>query len=100
MNSALGNQQFSRRALMATVGAYPRRGMTEWDYEKGNLDDATKQYAVEAGRLVKQAGGRMHFFCVGRVLEQPEMEWLKQIAADHAVGNHTYDHVYVLATKR
>ncbi|HVA51455.1 MAG TPA: polysaccharide deacetylase family protein [Pirellulales bacterium] len=78
---------------------YPRRGMTEWDYEKGNLDDATKQYAVEAARLVKQAGGRMHFFCVGRVLEQPNIDWLKQIAADHAVGNHTYDHVYVLATR-
>lgn len=78
---------------------YPRRGMTEWDYEKGNLDDATKQYAVEAARLVKEAGGRMHFFCVGRVLEQPDVEWLKTIAADHAVGNHTYDHVYVLAQK-
>lgn len=78
---------------------YPRRGMTEWDYEKGNLDDATKEYAVEAARLVKQSGGRMHFFCVGRVLEQPDVEWLKTIAADHAVGNHTYDHVYVLAQK-
>ncbi|HQU43670.1 MAG: chitin deacetylase [Planctomycetia bacterium 21-64-5] len=78
---------------------YPRRDMTEWDYEKGNLDDATKQYAVEAARLVKQAGGRMHFFCVGRVLEQPNVGWLKQIAADHAVGNHTYDHVYVLAAR-
>jgi peptidoglycan/xylan/chitin deacetylase (PgdA/CDA1 family) len=76
---------------------YPRRGMTEWDYEKGNLDDATKQYAVETGKLVKQAGGRMHYFCVGRVLEQPDVEWLKQLAADHAVGNHTYDHVNVLA---
>ncbi|HEV3341955.1 MAG TPA: polysaccharide deacetylase family protein [Pirellulales bacterium] len=78
---------------------YPRRGMTEWDYEKGNLDEPTKQYAVEAARLVKQAGGRMHFFCVGRVLEQPDVDWLKQIAAGHAVGNHTYDHVYVLATR-
>lgn len=76
---------------------YPRRGMTEWDYEKGNLDDATKQYAVEAARIVKHAGGRTHFFCVGRVLEQPDVEWLKTIGADHAVGNHTYDHVYVLA---
>lgn len=78
---------------------YPRRGMTEWDYEKGNLDDATKQYAVDAAQLVKQAGGRMHFFCVGRVLEQPDVAWLKQIAAEHAVGNHTYDHVYVLAAQ-
>lgn len=78
---------------------YPRRGMLEWDYEKGNLDDATKRYAVAAADLVKQAGGRMHFFCVGRVLEQADVDWLKHIAADHAVGNHTYDHVYVLATR-
>lgn len=78
---------------------YPRRGMMEWDYEKGNLDEPTKQYAVAAAELVKQAGGRMHFFCVGRVLEQPDVQWLKQLAQDHAIGNHTYDHVYVLATK-
>lgn len=76
---------------------YPRRGITHWDYEKGNLDEPTKQYAVEAGRLVKKAGGRMHFFCVGRVLEQPDVEWLKSLAADHAIGNHTYDHVNVTA---
>lgn len=78
---------------------YPRRGMTEWDYEKGNLDEATKQYAVAAGEFVKQAGGRMHFFCVGRVLEQSNIDWLKKLAQDHAIGNHTYDHVYVLAAK-
>ncbi|HJT32920.1 MAG TPA: polysaccharide deacetylase family protein [Pirellulales bacterium] len=76
---------------------YPRRGMTHWDYEKGNLDEPTKRYAVEAGRLVKEAGGRMHFFCVGRVLEQPDVEWLKSLAADHSIGNHTYDHVNVTA---
>lgn len=76
---------------------YPRRGMTQWDYEKGNLDEPTKQYSLEAGRLVKQAGGRMHFFCVGRVLEQPDVEWLKRLADDHAIGNHTYDHVNVTA---
>jgi peptidoglycan/xylan/chitin deacetylase (PgdA/CDA1 family) len=78
---------------------YPRRGMTEWDYDKGNLDEPTKQYAVEAARIVERAAGRMHFFCVGRALEQPDVDWLKQIAAGHAVGNHTYDHVYVLATR-
>ncbi len=77
---------------------YPRRGLTEWDYQKGNLDDATKQYSVEAARIVKARGGLMHFFCVGRVLEQPDVDWLKEISAGgHAIGNHTYDHVYVLA---
>ena len=75
---------------------YPRRGMLEWDYEKGNLDGPTKEYAVEAARLVKERGGVIHFFCVGRVLEQADVEWLKKLARDgHPVGNHTYDHVNV-----
>lgn len=77
---------------------YPERGMTEWDYEKGNLDQATKDYSVEAGRIVKERGGVIHYFCVGRVLEQPDTTWLEGLsAAGHPVGNHTYDHVYVLS---
>jgi hypothetical protein len=47
---------------------------------------------------VKARGGRIHYFCVGRVLEQPDVRWLEEIAkAGHPVGNHTYDHVNVLA---
>ena len=77
---------------------YPKRGMMEWDYEKGNLDAATKQYAVDAGRIAKERGGLIHYFCVGRVLEQPDVGWLKGLAAaGHKVGNHTYDHVNVRA---
>lgn len=79
---------------------FPTWETTHWDYEKGNLDAETKQYAVEAARRVKERGGVIHFFCVGRVLEQENVEWLKEIAAGgHAVGNHTYDHVYLLAKK-
>jgi peptidoglycan/xylan/chitin deacetylase (PgdA/CDA1 family) len=79
---------------------YPRREMTEWNYEKGNLDEGTKDYAVRAAKLVKKLGGVIHFFCVGRVLEQPSAEWLKEIAAlGCPIGNHTYDHVYLLAKK-
>lgn len=77
---------------------YPRRGMLEWDYQKGNLDEPTKHYAVQAARIVKERGGVIHFFCVGRVLEQENVDWLKGIAeAGHPVGNHTYDHVNLLA---
>lgn len=73
--------------------------MLEWDYEKGNLDEATKGYAVEAARVAHKRGGLIHFFCVGRVLEQPDVDWLKELAAaGHPIGNHTYDHVNVLAT--
>jgi peptidoglycan/xylan/chitin deacetylase (PgdA/CDA1 family) len=78
---------------------FPRREDTHWDYEKGNLDDAAKTYSLEAARRVKQHGGRIHFFCVGRVLEQPDVSWLQQLAAEgHPIGNHTYDHVYLLAS--
>jgi peptidoglycan/xylan/chitin deacetylase (PgdA/CDA1 family) len=77
---------------------FPRREDTHWDYEKGNLDNAAKAYSLEAARRVKQHGGRIHFFCVGRVLEQPDITWLQQLATEgHPIGNHTYDHVYLLA---
>src|SRR5262245_60814952 len=76
----------------------PTRGMTEWNYQKGNLDEATKKYAVDAAKIAKERGGQIHFFCVGQVLEQPNVDWLKELAANgHPIGNHTYDHVNVKA---
>ena len=77
---------------------YPRRGLTEWDFQKGNLDKATKAYSLKAARVAHDLGARIHFFCVGRVLEQPDVGWLKEIIEmGHPVGNHTYDHVNVHA---
>jgi peptidoglycan/xylan/chitin deacetylase (PgdA/CDA1 family) len=77
---------------------YPQRGMREWDYEKGNLDEATKRYAVRAAHVVQQYGGKIHFFLVGRVLEQPDVDWLKELIKNgHPIGNHTYDHVNLMA---
>lgn len=79
---------------------FPRWNDTEWDYQKGNLNDDAKRYAIEAARRVKAHGGVVHFFLVGQALEQPDVEWLKQLHSDgHRIGNHTYDHVYVLAAK-
>lgn len=79
---------------------FPTWESTHWDYEKGNLNEEVKTYSVEAARRVKAHGGVIHFFAVGRVLEQENVDWLKQIVqTGHPVGNHTYDHVYVLATK-
>lgn len=73
---------------------------THWDYEKGNLNQDAKTFAVEVCRRVKKRGGVVHAFCVGQVLEQPNVDWLKAIAAEgHPIGNHTYDHVYLLAKK-
>jgi hypothetical protein len=77
---------------------FPRWEDTHWDYEKGNLNQAAKDYAVAACSRVKKRGGVIHSFCVGQVLEQENVDWLKSIAADgHPIGNHTYDHVYLLA---
>src|SRR5499426_3126286 len=105
--TALGrerDQADRKKALIAITldlemsAEYPRRGITEWNYQKGNLDDATKKYAVEAGRIVKERGGVLHYFCVGQVLEHPSVDWLKELsAAGHPIGNHTYDHVFVKA---
>jgi hypothetical protein len=77
---------------------FPKWTDTHWDYEKGNLNEPAKRYTVEACRRVKSRGGRIHTFVVGQVLEQENVDWLKEIAAEgHPIGNHTYDHVYLLA---
>lgn len=77
---------------------FPEWEMMHWDYEKGNLNDETKRYAVEAARRVKAAGGVLHFFAVGRAFEQPDISWIKEIVeTGHPVGNHTYDHINVTA---
>jgi hypothetical protein len=79
---------------------FPNWEDTHWDYEKGNLDDAAKKYTVGVCRRVKAAGGVAHLFAVGRVFEQDDVGWLKDLARDgHSIGNHTYDHVNVLATR-
>jgi hypothetical protein len=93
-----------RKALVAITldlemsAEYPKRGMTEWNFRKGDLDADTKRYAVGAAKVAKDRGGLVHFFAVGQTLEQEDVGWLKDIAAaGHPVGNHTYDHVYLLA---
>ncbi len=77
---------------------FPNWDATHWDYEKGNLDEAAKLYSVRAARRVADRVGVIHLFCVGRVLEQDNVDWLVNLAeSGHPIGNHTYDHVYVLA---
>src|SRR5215468_12333046 len=58
---------------------FPTWETTHWDYEKGNLNDDTKRYTVEACRRVKAHGGVLHTFCVARVCEQENLDWLRRI---------------------
>lgn len=104
--SATSAENESKKALIAITldlemsRNFPHWEDTHWDYEKGNLNEETKRYAVEAARRVKAHGGTIHFFVVGRVLEQENIDWLRELIRDgHRLGNHTYDHVYVLAQK-
>jgi hypothetical protein len=104
--AGLAGREQPRKALVAITldlemsRNFPRWEDTHWDYEKGNLNAATKKYAAEAARRVKASGGRLHCFAVGQVFEQADVGWLKEIVrAGHPVGNHTYDHVNVLATR-
>lgn len=77
---------------------FPKWEDTRWDYEKGNLDEATKRYTLGAAERIKKAGGVLHSFVVGQVLEQENVDWLKRLSAEgHPLGNHTYDHVNVTA---
>jgi len=55
---------------------YPQQGMTEWNYEKGNLNEETKTYTREACRRVKDQGGVLHAFVLGRTFEQRNLKWL------------------------
>ena len=97
-SSANGKAQIAITLDLEMSRNFPRREDLHWDYEKGNLDDATKKYAVEAGQRVKARGGCIHYFCVGRVLEQPDVAWLPRLAQlGHPIGNHTYDHINLLA---
>jgi peptidoglycan/xylan/chitin deacetylase (PgdA/CDA1 family) len=77
---------------------FPNWTDVRWDYEKGNLNEAAKRYTVEACRRLKARGSKIHTFVVGQVFEQENVDWLKEIAAaGHPIGNHTYDHIYLLA---
>jgi peptidoglycan/xylan/chitin deacetylase (PgdA/CDA1 family) len=103
---ARGDDRNAGKALIAITldlemsRNFPTWDDTHWDYEKGNLNDDAKRYTAEACRRVKAAGGVVHCFAVGRVFEQADVDWLKQVAlAGHPIGNHTYDHVNVTATK-
>jgi peptidoglycan/xylan/chitin deacetylase (PgdA/CDA1 family) len=58
------------------------------------FDDGPSRHTPEVLRILKREGVTATFFLLGEQVErQPEL--VKQIVAEgHAIGNHTYDHVY------
>src|SRR5437667_10088915 len=104
--AAQGHGPDKRKALIAITldlemaRNFPVWEDTHWDYEKGNLNAEAKRYTIEAAKRLKDRGGVLHCFAVGRTLEQEDVDWLKDLArAGHPIGNHTYDHVNIKATK-
>jgi hypothetical protein len=98
--AAAGQAQVAITLDLEMSRNFPTWDATHWDFEKGNLDEPAKRYCVEAARRVRARGGRIHFFALGRTLEQENVDWLQGlVAAGHPVGNHTYDHVAVLARR-
>ena len=48
--------------------------------------------------IAKSYGVKLQFFLVGSALEDPDIDYLKQLVDDgHAIDNHTYTHVNVKA---
>src|SRR3954468_18987320 len=78
---AKGKAQVAITLDLEMARNFPTWETTHWDYEKGNLNDEAKAYALEAAKRVKAAGGVIHFFLVARALEQENVDWLKQIIA-------------------
>src|SRR5919198_621680 len=70
-----------------------------WDHRKGAIDEDVKAYVRQLTRACRQAAVQVQFFLLGASLEDPDVEYLRELAADgHALGNHTYHHVNVKAT--
>jgi peptidoglycan/xylan/chitin deacetylase (PgdA/CDA1 family) len=58
------------------------------------FDDGPSQHTPEVLRILKREGVSATFFLLGEQVER-QSELVKQIAGDgHAIGNHTYNHVY------
>jgi peptidoglycan/xylan/chitin deacetylase (PgdA/CDA1 family) len=69
-----------------------------WDHRKGAIDEDSKLYILKLNEVAKKYGAKLHFFLVGSALEDPHIDYLKQLVdAGHAIGNHTYTHVFVKA---
>ena len=71
---------------------------SKWNHRKGAIDEDTKLYLKRMSEIAKSYGVKLQFFLVGSALEDPNIDYLKQLVDDgHAIDNHTYTHVNVKA---
>ena len=71
---------------------------SKWNHRKGEIDEGTKLYLRRMSEIAKSYGVKLQFFLVGSALEDPDIDYLKQLVDDgHAIDNHTYTHVNVKA---
>lgn len=69
-----------------------------WDHLKAAIDQTTKDYVAGLADIAAERGVKLQFFVLGGSFEDPDLDYLKRLVADgHALGNHTYRHVNVLA---
>lgn len=70
----------------------------DWNSSKGAIDQATKKYVEQINAKCEKYGAKAHYFLVGSLFEDPDIDYLKKtVAAGHAVGNHTYTHTGIKA---
>ena len=70
----------------------------DWNARKGALDRETKEYIRRISETCSQYGAKAHYFLVGSLFEDPDVDFLKaSLDAGHSVGNHTYTHVSIKA---
>lgn len=71
---------------------------SQWNHLKGALDDDSKHYVLKMHEVARSYGVPLYFLLVGSSLEDPDIDYMKQlVAAGHEVGNHTYTHLNVKA---
>ena len=71
---------------------------SQWNHRKGAIDEDSKLYMGKMLDVAEKYGVKLQFFLVGSALEDPNIDYLKRMAAEgHAVDNHTYHHVNVKA---
>ncbi len=71
---------------------------SDWTGRKHLIADEVKLYVDKINDLAGEYDAHLHYFVMGAALEQPDIRYLREAAAaGHAIGNHTYSHVNVIA---